>query len=350
MKSIQNTRLLLIGAFPGKKNKLGGETIKNQAIYNYIKQRDFPCTIINTENWRDKKLVLGIEIIKKVILSPKTTVILSAANTGARYFLILHRRLHLKNPIFYWAIGGTLGIEAQNNEHLKDLLKQCKQVFLETSGMQKQLVNLDLHNVQVLPNFRTFFKKQLLIDKTIQHRIKRGLFLSRVCEEKGIELAVEAIKRINCQFIKDKLIFDIYGPIEKSYKQKFNELIATSENITYKGIINLLNEDNYSVLSQYDFMLFPTSWYGEGFPGSIIDSFIAGVPVYASDWAYNSEIVKDGITGRIFKTNNLDNLVEVLLKDISQPQILLNMRKNCIKEAQKYHVDNIIPTLLRYIL
>lgn len=59
------------------------------------------------------------------------------------------------------------------------------------------------------------------------------------------------------------------------------------------------------VLKNYDALLFPTYYEGEGFAGTIIDAFAAGLPVIASDWKYNSEIIKQGITGVITKTHSI---------------------------------------------
>ncbi len=37
-----------------------------------------------------------------------------------------------------------------------------------------------------------------------------------------------------------------------------------------------------------------------GFAGTLIDAMAAGVPVIASNWKYNPEIVIENVTGRIY--------------------------------------------------
>jgi glycosyltransferase involved in cell wall biosynthesis len=54
------------------------------------------------------------------------------------------------------------------------------------------------------------------------------------------------------------------------------------------------------VLRDYFALLFPIYYIGEGFAGTAIDAFSAGVPVIASDWKYNSEVIKEGINVHCF--------------------------------------------------
>mgnify|MGYP002239410386 CR=1 FL=1 len=52
-------------------------------------------------------------------------------------------------------------------------------------------------------------------------------------------------------------------------------------------------ETGYRTLCRYDIMLFPTYWYGEGFPGIVMDAYIAGLPLIASDWNINTEVITE---------------------------------------------------------
>ncbi len=79
----------------------------------------------------------------------------------------------------------------------------------------------------------------------------------------------------------EQVIIDIYGPIYNEYLTEFEEECQnSSENLNYKGVLQ--PDEIYQVLSEYDLMLFPTQYYTEGFPGSILDAYISGLPVIAS--------------------------------------------------------------------
>ena len=79
-------------------------------------------------------------------------------------------------------------------------------------------------------------------------------------------------------------------------------------------------------------MLFPTYYEGEGFAGTLIDAMAAGVPVIASDWKYNKEIVEDGKTGIIMH----NSLEKELLNILQEKEQWMRMKKLCVLEAKKY--------------
>lgn len=99
----------------------------------------------------------------------------------------------------------------------------------------------------------------------------------------------------------------------KDYQYNFKKIFAKSKKyISYKGILEPINNNIYENLSNYDLMIFPTFCKEEGFAGAILDSFISGVPVFASDWKYNSEIIKENITGKLFVSKDIRYLTNKL--------------------------------------
>lgn len=56
----------------------------------------------------------------------------------------------------------------------------------------------------------------------------------------------------------------------------------------------MVNHDVYEELNNYDIMLLPTRWEGEGVSGALIESKMAGITAIVSDWHVNSETVRDG--------------------------------------------------------
>lgn len=82
-------------------------------------------------------------------------------------------------------------------------------------------------------------------------------------------------------------------------------------------------------------MLFPTYWSGEGFPGVIIDAYIAGVPVIASDWNFNKEVVSDDF-GIIVPPRD-ENSLFLTMKDVLDGKYnLYAMSRACQNKAQQY--------------
>ena len=118
--------------------------------------------------------------------------------------------------------------------------------------------------------------------------------LSRL-KEKGIVDAIETVHNDN-EENQYKFHLNIWGPIEEEFRDEFEEMIEKyPQDFSYKGTVNY----NMSVetLTDHIALLFPTYWKGEGFPGTIIDAYAAGLPVIATDWNANSELIGNFKTG-----------------------------------------------------
>ncbi len=104
------------------------------------------------------------------------------------------------------------------------------------------------------------------------------------------------------------------------------------------------------MLAGYDAMLFPTFFYGEGFAGIFIDAFISGLPVIASDWSLNGEIIKNGKTGWIVPNRNVDELANTMERVIRHPEQAWEMGQACQAQCMEYDTDHVVtPSLLKQL-
>ena len=95
-------------------------------------------------------------------------------------------------------------------------------------------------------------------------------------------------------------------------------------------------------LQDYYALLFPTKFYTEGLPGTIIDAYASGIPVISSRWENFSDIIDEGVTGVGYEFGSYDALKEKLEKVAETPNTLLSMRESCIKKASDYRGDSLI--------
>jgi len=332
---MKNKKIFICGNFGYKNNQIDGQTIKTSIVYidtSYIKLRPISVFIKIYRNFRKS-----------------SNIIMLPGSRGLRVFLPLFIRwkIKYKKDIRYVVIGGWLPNFLREKKKYLDLCNNLDGIYVETKFMRGKLQKLGLINVFILPNFKQFtFKKS--INKVISP-IKL-VYFSRICEEKGIELAIKAVNNINKNKKDIKVKFDIYGPIMKDYRYNFRKILAKGgEFISYKGILEPINNNIYENLSNYDLMIFPTFYKGEGFAGAILDSFISGVPVLASDWKYNSEIIKENITGKLFVSKDIQDLTNKLEFLINNPDLIYKMKKYCLEEAKKYNADFVLDNLIRDI-
>lgn len=130
----------------------------------------------------------------------------------------------------------------------------------------------------------------------------RLVFISQIYRSKGV---FEAIKAVN---LHGDVSLDIYGPLIDVNKDEI--LNYESSTISYKGPIEAASV--LKVLSEYDALVFPTYYEGEGYPGVVIESLSVGTPVIASSWNAIPEMFND--KSLLCTVGDVDDLVKKINK------------------------------------
>ena len=87
--------------------------------------------------------------------------------------------------------------------------------------------------------------------------------------------------------------------------------------------------------------MFPTTWKGEGFPGVIIDAYAAGLPVIATDWNLNKEIICEGENGFIIPPNDVQALAKKMIWVMNNRDLCKEIGMNNQIVSKHYHIDNV---------
>ena len=103
------------------------------------------------------------------------------------------------------------------------------------------------------------------------------------------------------------------------------------------------------VLKQYFALIFPTHFYTEGIPGTIIDAYAAGIPLIFAKWESYSDVVKDGKTGLGYDFDNAKQFEEILLSVEKNPRKLFDMKENCISKAKDYMPESALQIMISKI-
>jgi len=258
--------------------------------------------------------------------------------------LFLHWKRKWDRPLHYVVIGGWLPTLLAGKSRLRRCCAELDGIYVETSSMAEKLYKLGLHNVDVLPNFRKFDRVKNWTFVPPGSPLKL-VFYSRVIREKGVEEAVAAVQQLNKNCSDGvRVILDIFGPVPGRYANNLKRLLLNSRHVNYRGV--LAPDEAYEVLHGYDLLVFPTFYEGEGFPGTLLDACISGLPVIASDWKYNREVVEEGRTGVFSRVHSVDDIVAHVEAFIAHPDRIMKMRQYCLENARNFHVETVIDKLI----
>lgn len=337
-----NKTLIFIGTI--KKVANCGESMKNHLFIDRF--REVFDKVITVDIVAPKKRPWCIAKMVWVVLThPNCPVAMSVSiDTGDK---VLHwlQKLGCKK-IYYWAVGGTMHEKLASGKYSLDNYKKIKAIYVQSQRIVDGLKKLGISNAIHVNNSKRI---DYLPDISRRNNDKlRFVFVSRVHPDKGCAMIVNCTKRLNEMGYANKLIVDFYGKIDARYAV-FLPMIEPIENVSYKGFLDLTGRGGYDILATYDMMLFPTYWDGEGFPGVVIDAYIAGVPIIASNWNCNEDVVNEK-TGVIIPHHNEDALFETMKAALDGKYDLKQLAGNCQAQALEYDNRNVLSIdLLRQI-
>ena len=333
MKSI-----LFIGPLSYKKKTTKGAILKNQHLFKFFKSRFTNVDYIDTVNYKANPFII-LSIIYNVAIKKNDNIVLATSSKSTYYIVTFFTIFKIKRNFFYWVVGGDFLNFVKSSKKIKKYLNNFIKIIVEGQQLKIELNKLCIYNCISVPNLRNFSYLPKLKSNT---KCTKFIFFSRICPEKGVDLIINSSLKINELDYLNNYSIDFYGNIDKDYKELFFEQIRDISNISFNGILDLNKSKNYDILSSYDVLLFPSYFEGEGFPGVLIDAFISGLPVIASDWNLNSEIVENGVTGLLIEPKSSDELTKAMLSFIDGGLEIEKMSINCQKSCFKYKIDNVL--------
>lgn len=334
--------IVFIGGI-GNHNKFGGELTKNKELISKLKTLGFK--VITVDTFQSHHSILRFikfifRILYVFLIYRSSAFIFSTAFPNVYPLFKIINKLPTRYKIIYWAIGGIFSEKVLNGEFRIDVLKTIGEFVVEGKKMQSELNEAGFKNVVYVPNFKKIGAIPFC-EKFNDGKI-HFLFMSRITRGKGCDIILESAEELNSNGYKDKYVIDFYGNIDNAYEDEFHSRLKSLHNVNYKGSINLRVESNYKTISRYHYMLFPTFWKGEGFPGVIIDAYKSGLPVIGSDWNFNSEFIENEKTGIIIPTHNAEALKMAMINCIEGRYDYQEMSKICHLKVKDYDVDKVI--------
>lgn len=343
---MSNNSLLFLGR-PDTLSRVGtdGTIIKNRVFYNSVKPHFDRTKIIDLDLIRTPKVLISM-LVALLSWRYKTIVVASGGSApSCRLISLIQLLPSVKfghSRVYVLGIGGNMSVFLRDNPKGVRVLDHCEAVFVEGKKMKDEMVKMGMHNVYYMPNFKNI---SIIPEKT---NIKKGermkfLFFSRIIPEKGCDLTFQAVDKLCKSGYGNQFEVGFYGMILDDYRKEFMKSISFHEtNSTYHGILDGTNSDTYVELAKYDVFLFPTYFAMEGFPGAVVDAFVAGLPVIASDWKMNSEIIRDGENGFLIPPKDADALAERMQWFIEHPDFIIQKMTNIQKEALLYDTKHIL--------
>lgn len=342
-------KVLVLGYFGYATNQLDGQTVKTRSVYELLKSKEEEIgslTYIDTQQFQYSKMSF-LTMFSSVINCNKL-IYLPAHNNLKYIFPLLFIISKLKKiDVIYIVIGGWLDEFLHSKKMHIAMLSKIRGIFTESNQMTNNLKGqYNFQNVLTFPNFRMHsfipsFKKAADTFKVA--------YMARIFREKGIDAVFRLADYIQETYGNEHSIsIDFYGQIQNDEEDYFREELEKYDFVTYKCILD--PDQIYRTLEQYDVVVLPTRFFTEGFPGTIMDAYISGIPVVVTRWKYAAEFVNHGNSGFLFDLNKEEDFysyVDRLYKDRIQ---LLKMKHGAYEKSKEYSAETAWQILKKYLI
>lgn len=340
-------KVAIVGHFAFGKEFLDGQTVKTKILAQEL-ERVYGTKNVKKIDTHGNKLKMALSVLKAVfsMLSCKNIVILPAHN-GVRVFVPVLSALKcfFKCRLHYAVIGGWLPEYIEDKKNIKKGLKKFHGVYVETTAMKNALGKMGYDNIFIMPNCKNLniLKEDELVYNT-EKPYKLCTF-SRVMKEKGIEDAVKAVKTVNEKYGETVYTLDIYGQVDSGQEEWFEKLkLSFPDYVKYGGLVPF--DKSTEVLKNYFALLFPTHYYTEGIPGTIIDAYAAGVPVISAKWQNFGDIVEEDVTGFGYEINNYEEFEKLMFDIAGDSERINRLKVGSMRKGEEFVPEKVLEILI----
>lgn len=336
-------KILFVGDVNLWNPSTGGVVRRNQYTVRKLKKQFNKVCVFDISKFKNNKALMILSLL--FFFSKNNRIVFSISNKSLIIISYLSFLLKKKKITTIISGGGELK-EYLKSQKLRKILELSCIVYVQAQSLADEIRLITPNiNAKYLQNFKPFPNIEYKKNKELKNRVKL-LYLSRVHKDKGIFRAIEVCKKLNDLDKTTIYTLDIYGNMELNEEELivFNDELRNN-NLKYYGFIDLNSSEDFRKLIDYHFMLFLTTHPNEGFPGVLVDALIANLPVIATDWLYNKEIlVKDNIAlGAIIQPNAMlvENAVNSILNYKNNEELYHFILKQILKIRNNYNIENV---------
>lgn len=341
-------RIIYIGELPPP---YGGVSVKNQllleCVFDSEKTEFIDVMACQRLPW---KIPATLFRVVRGMIRGQTIVMGTGAKWRDKLLLCAQRVLTGKRgmrKVMKIVMGGRYHQMVEQDSILRRLISEVGSLWVESELMKNEFQKMGINQTFLFPNCRPS-EKAIKPSRSTEQPL-RLVFFSRICEEKGVDLIMKAYE--TWKEAAASITLDFYGEIAENFKDRFEKFIGGgADDLCYHGVFDAVNQNVYAELNQYDIMLLPTRWKGEGVPGALVESKMAGIAAIVSDWHANSEVVRDGEEGIVLSSSTAENLAMTVMELCESPKRVCALKEGAYASRTRYCIETYREALIRQTL
>ncbi|NOJ77036.1 glycosyltransferase [Myxococcus xanthus] len=234
----------------------------------------------------------------------------------------------------------TLDMDIAQREHMEDTSIREADLVLSPSGpaMERVRTRLELKRAGVVipPPFAARWEHRA--SPRIREGLPQVLYVGDLEYRKGVHLLVEAMQGLFEQGVlaEVRLIGDDTrtGPFGRSLRQWLEQRIAPAWRSKFHFAPSLEGADLASALAEATVCCIPSRW--EHFSHVCMEAMSAGALVVGSDGGGNAELIEDGQSGLLFRSDDVSRLARALERALATPALQEAVRQTAPARIASY--------------
>ena len=310
---------------------VSGSSLSFFQLFNRLKDNNYDVRLINASRYRSSSFFWDfiLSILKAVSILMQLLYVRLLCRSSVHLSFQASSRGHLYfSPLLYWTsrilgfkfslriFGGNYVIDLKSTKLLKyfSIFSFVRDpsviVYLQTYSQITLFKSLNhLCKVIHLPTSRTIschkFNPSPYLDSFTS--LLRIVYCGRVTRSKGVYTAIEGLGDL------PNVTLDIWGSyVSLDEEKEYNMLASQYSNVVFRGVYP--PNTSVEIIKNYDCLILPTSYPGEGYPGVVVEAYIAGRPVLVPNNSPLNEIVtnKTGLLLDTISSDSIKRSVELL--------------------------------------
>jgi len=227
------------------------------------------------------------------------------------------------------------------------MFSACERIVAEPMLSAKALETLWPRQIRGVRNYRIPIAD--VGPRTFDPRRMRFVFTGTIRGLKGcnelLAAFAEVRRRLAVERPNVRATLDFYGPVQQGASDTVAGIESARQDPDIRFHGQVINDVLLSAHRKADVFVYPTYWPTEGHSGAVIEALFHGLPVIATDWRANTEVVEDGVSGLICKPKDVASLVECMLRLALNTDLRMRLSAGALRAAQKYDAAVVCPEL-----
>ena len=166
------------------------------------------------------------------------------------------------------------------------------------------------------------------------------LYAGRLTSEKGIDTAIEAMKKLVFDHGQREIRLSLAGSGSGDYENHLHQLVRKAGLTDYVSFLGWVSpEEMPGLLHKFDVLVVPSIW-PEPFARVVMEGMISGLVVVATPTGGTTEILIDGENGLLFAAGDAEDLARKIVSLASDPKL----RRRLAREGKQTIVESFTKT------